>query len=584
MLKPHQRIKFLVLTLLLITTTSIDMVGIASIMPFIAVLVSPAEIDKVSALNYLYRKLDFATYENFSFFLGSLVLLILIIALTLKTFATYLQTLFVHEIEYTISKRLLRGYLLQPLSSHLDQHSADHGKRILSDVNIVVGNGFVSLLSLIAQVITLAAILALLVAIDPILALIVSASFAAAYGAILCVSKTFLRRIGEEHGTANRARYRTVVEAFGAIREVKIRGLEPNMVERFSIAAQVYARSQAYATMLAQFPRYALEAIAFGGALLILLHLIMSNGLDAVLPTIAVYAFAGYRVIPAIQSSYAALTNIKFIETTFAQVHRDVIRFSQNEVWPKQRMASPRTSIALKDVSYTYPGSAIQALANVSVAIPAGATVGIVGKTGSGKSTVVDIILGLLEPDSGALEVDGNVIGVRNRLGWQRLVGYVPQRIYLLDDTVSANIAFGLVPSEIDYVRLEHVAKIAKIHDFILRDLSEGYQTTLGENGARLSGGQRHRIGIARALYLGPSVLALDESTSALDSITEREVMENISNMDTEITIILVSHRLEILKQCDHIFLFEGGRLDDQGTFARLIDRNKNFCEMSKTV
>ena len=209
--------------------------------------------------------------------------------------------------------------------------------------------------------------------------------------------------------------------------------------------------------------------------------------------------------------------------------------------------------------------------------------VGFVGATGGGKTTIVDLILGLLDPSEGTLEVDGININAKNRKHWQSSIGYVPQHIYLSDDSVMANIAFGVDSRNIDISQVEKVSKIANLHDFVDKKLPDKYQTKVGERGVRLSGGQRQRIGIARALYHNPQILVLDEATSALDNLTEQAVMESVHNLENEITVIMIAHRLSTVKECDTIFYLEDGELKGYGSYKDLVESNKSFEEMSKT-
>jgi len=384
---------------------------------------------------------------------------------------------------------------------------------------------------------------------------------------------------------ANQQRFTAVSEAFGASKEVKVGGLEQAYIQRFSGPAQTYAGHQAAARVIGQLPHFALEAIAFGGMLLVVLYLMAQSGSFAsALPIIATYAFAGYRLMPALQQIYGAVTQLRFAGPALDALHKDLMSLQPANPHPVKAAMPLNQAITLSQVQYTYPNAPQPALKNLSLTIPAKSTAGLVGATGSGKTTTVDLILGLLEAKQGTLEVDGQVITEQNRRSWQRAIGYVPQQIYLADDTVAANIAFGMQAKDIDQAAVERAAKIANLHEFVVNELPQQYQTTVGERGVRLSGGQRQRIGIARALYQNPQVLILDEATSALDNLTEQAVMEAVHNLGHEITIILIAHRLSTVKACDTIFLLEKGELKAQGAYAELNESNQTFQEMTGVV
>ncbi|MEC8207146.1 MAG: ABC transporter ATP-binding protein, partial [Pseudomonadota bacterium] len=395
------------------------------------------------------------------------------------------------------------------------------------------------------------AMLILLVIVEPLLTLIVSVVLGLAYAGIYSTVSGLLKRLGEERFKANQDRFVAVSEAFGAAKEVKVGGLEEVCVQRFAKPAGIYARGQATASVIVQLPRFALEAIAFGGILLIILYLMGNSGSFVnALPIIALYAFAGYRLMPALQQIYGALTQLRFSGPALDALHQDLLSLEVvNKKKNNEINSLPLTkSIRLEKVNYCYPNAQHAVLRSVDVRIPANSTVGFVGTTGSGKTTTVDVILGLLEPQKGLLSVDGQPITVENRRRWQRTIGYVPQNIYLTDDSVAANIAFGVKPQEMNQQAIERAAKMANLHEFVINDLPQGYATTVGERGVRLSGGQRQRIGISRALYHNPQVLILDEATSALDNITEQAVMEELNNLDRDVTIILVAHRLSTVR------------------------------------
>jgi ABC-type multidrug transport system fused ATPase/permease subunit len=381
---------------------------------------------------------------------------------------------------------------------------------------------------------------------------------------------------------ANQDRFTAISEAFGASKVVKVRGLEQAYTNRFSAPAQAYARHQATAQVISQLPRFALEAIAFGGMLLVVLYLMAQSGSIAkALPIITVYAFAGYRLIPALQQIYGAVTQLRFAGPALDSLHADLLSLKPAHPNPSQDTIRLNQAIVLKGIQFRYPNAPHLALKNLCLSIPAKSTVGFVGATGSGKTTTVDLILGLLEAQEGKLEVDGNAITEHNKRAWQRTIGYVPQHIYLADATVEANIAFGLEAQDINQAAVERAAKIANLHNFVHNELPQQYQTTVGERGVRLSGGQRQRIGIARALYHNPKVLILDEATSALDNLTEQAVMEAVNNLGHEITIILIAHRLSTVKACEIIFLLDKGVLQAQGSFDELMQSNELFRAMA---
>ncbi len=290
------------------------------------------------------------------------------------------------------------------------------------------------------------------------------------------------------------------------------------------------------------------------------------------LPVIGLYVFAGYRLMPALQRIYASFTQLTFVGPALDKLFTEVKNIKPTNLDLDKGIIDFDRSITLKNISYSYPNTSRTTLENISLNIPAKTTVALVGPTGCGKTTTVDIILGLIEAQKGSLEVDGKNITKQNVRTWQKLIGYVPQNVYLIDDSILANIAFGEKLENINQEAVEKASKIANLHDFVSKELPNKYLTKVGERGVRLSGGQIQRIGIARALYHNPKVLILDEATSALDNETEKAVMDAVSNLRREVTIILIAHRLNTVKNCDIIFKLENGRLVGQGSFDELIN------------
>lgn len=586
LLSPAERKRASLLMAMMLVMALLDMLGVASILPFIAVLTNTSLVETNPILSWAYRfsaNVGVTSVDQFLFLLGFLVFVFLVVSLSFKALTTYVQTRFLLMREFSIGKRLVEGYLHQPYSWFLNRHSADIGKNVLSEVSGVIYTCMIPLMNLTAQLSVTIALLGLLLLVDPFLAISLCLVLGIAYASILVLMSGWLNTLGQSRVKANQERFVVLSDAFGAAKEVKVSGLEGIFIERFAKPAETYAKGQATALVIAQIPRFVIEAISFGGMLLVILYLMAKTGSFASsLPIIALYAFAGYRLIPAIQQIYGAVTQIKFAGPALNALHSDLMGLDQVETYTTASEPLPLNKcIELKNIVYKYPNAQVPALNGISLIIPAGTKVGLVGSTGSGKTTTIDLLLGLLEPQAGTLCIDSQVVNSCNRRQWQKNIGYVPQHIYLADDTVSANIAFGLAPEVVDQAAVERAAKIANLHDFVVQNMPQGYSTTLGERGIRLSGGQRQRIGIARALYHSPKVLVLDEATSALDNLTEQAVMEAVHNLSHGITIILIAHRLTTVRECDQIYLLEKGVVKSYGSFDQLVKESDQFRAMA---
>lgn len=586
LLSPAERRRGYLLLCMIIVMALLEAMGVASIMPFMSMLADPGVVESNPYLSAVYKRLGFADPQRFLFFLGLVVFVALLTSVAFKALTTYFLLRFTQMRNYTLSRRLVAGYLRQPYEWFLSRHSADLGKTVLSEVQQVTSGTLIPFMQAIAHSAVVLALLALLVAIDPLTALVVSISLGGVYAIIYVGLRRYLARIGADRVQANRERFQAVQEAFGGIKDVKVAGLEGVMLQRFDGPARRFAQRQAASEVVSQLPKFAMQIIAFGGVLILVLYLLATRGgLQQALPVIGVYALAGYRLLPALQGVYQHLSKMRFSRPALEVLHADLSKL--NTAAGLDLSALPpaplgiRETIRLDGVRYTYPSAERPALDSLSLDIAARTTVGFIGATGSGKTTTVDIILGLLVPQQGRLVVDGQVIDAANVRAWQRTIGYVPQHIYLADDSVAANIAFGVPSDQIDMDAVERAARIANLHRFVAEEMPEGYATCVGERGVRLSGGQRQRIGIARALYHDPEVLIMDEATSALDNLTEQAVMEAVHNLGRRKTIILIAHRLTTVRNCDCIFMLEKGRLVAQGRYDELVESSATFRAMT---
>jgi len=581
LLSSEDRFRVVILIIMNLVMALIDMVGVASILPFIAILTNPEIIETNAILNKFYltsKNLGIDNEQQFLILTGFFVFLLLIVSISFKAFVSYIQVLYIKMCEHNIAVRLIEGYLFQPYSWFLNRNSAILGKSILSEVSGVIGKGLFPMMSLITNSCTTLTLFILLIVVEPKLTFIAIITIGIFYGLVYRFNLNLMSRVGNETFKANTERFKISTEAFGAFKEMKIGGLEDTYVNQFSKPSKIIAKNSGLWTVLNEVPRFTLEAVAFGGMILIILFFMTITGdITKVLPIIALYAFAGYRLMPAMQKIYISFTSFRVVGPALDSLYNDLKNLKPKIETKYKETVELNNNICLKNIHYNYPNASKTALKNINLKIPAKKTIGLVGATGSGKTTTVDVILGLLDAQKGTLEVDGNVININNKRAWQRSIGYVPQQIFLADNTVSANIAFGVDINDINQEQVEYAAKIANLHEFVINELPLKYQTTIGERGIRLSGGQRQRIGIARALYHKPKVLVLDEATSALDNLTEKAVMNAVYNSEKNVTKILVAHRLSTVKQCDIIYLFDKGELKAKGTFEELVEISEDF-------
>lgn len=574
------------LLLAILFTAIIDVLGVASVLPFMAIAAKPEIVQSNPWIHDFYYWGGFASVNEFLFVVGLGFFLILVIANCLSALTAWQMYRFAFSLEHRLSERLLASYLSRRYDFFLDANTAVMTKNILNEPVAVVGGVVVPSLQLLARSVVVMLVLTLLMAVDIGLALSIAAALGSAYSITYLLIRKKLLANGQLSNDAHTHIFKAASEALNGVKEIRMRGKERDFLARFSKSSLDNAHYKVIGFTLSQIPRYAIETIAFGGMLLILVYLIaVKRDLSNALPLIALYALAGYRMLPAFQQIFHSLSQIRYNFSSLLVLQRELNSDMPSTTPPSLEASLARPlpinqAIEVDHVTYFYPGAEEPALVDVSLRVAANTSVALVGPTGSGKTTLLDIVLGLLEPDSGAIKVDGNPISSARLRQWQMNIGYVPQQIYLTDDTVAHNIAFGCDGAEMDMDAVVEAAKAANLHDFIEGSLPNGYRTVVGERGIRLSGGQRQRIGIARALYHKPRVLIMDEATSALDGITEKAVIEAIQTLSHKLTIIMVAHRLTTVKDCDVIYLLEDGRVAFQGNFAELTAGSQVFRRM----
>ena len=585
LLDDRERRRFWLLTFVMVVVALVEVVGVSSVLVLLNVLADPTTVDGNRTLSMLRDFLGLEDRFSFTVALSAIVMLVVVGGMLVKAAGTYAMLRFSTMRGFAISTRLLGAYLRQPYGWFLDRNSSEIGKNVLSEVDATVARVITPILRITANVFLVLAIIAFLMVVDPLVTLLAATVLGGSYATIYMRLRNRLRRAGEDMMQSLAGRYRVAQEATGGIKDVKLLGLEDSYTDAYRKVAYRSARQMVNVAIMSELPRFLLEAITFGALLsLVLVLLLRSDGdIASIVPMLGVFAFSVMRLLPSLQQIYHGLASIRggtaVLDAIVADYQAAPInapaRMSDVDALPLNQ------ALDLSDVVFRYAQADRPSLNGVNLTIPARTTIGLVGGTGAGKTTLVDVVLGLLSPASGEMRADGTPITPENLRSWQKSLGYVPQQIFLTDDTVAANIAFGVPKEAIDQAALEHAARAAALHDFVTNELPQGYNTMVGERGIRLSGGQRQRIGIARALYRAPSLLIMDEATSALDNITERVVMEAVQNIRANTTIILIAHRLTTVKDCDRIFLMEKGRIAASGTYEELVSGNATFRAMA---
>lgn len=639
LLSPSQRRRFYRLQVLVVLMAFLELVGIASIGPFMALVADINLLETSTVYKTLYEFSGITDPMDFLFAVGVVVLIMLAIASVTSIATTWRMSMFGFSVGTQIADRLYRHYLRQNWLFHAEGSSAQLTKQVATEALRVTNSVINPLMQLNARLVLALFISVAIFVYNPIVAISGLALFAGGYAIIYRVIRRRLVRFGREISLTNTQRFRLMNEGFGGIKDILLLNRQQNFIDQFNTTGKILANAQGKNQAFGQAPRYFMELLAFGAMIsLVLVLLSIHHGvLSQVLPVLAVYALAGFKLLPALQQTYTSITQIKGNIASFEAIKPDLIaslhdadedslgglsdvntpfdetdlivaakaqagntEHSQhgakqakdeaiNGVQNKDRKTKDEPSkdaliegdIELKNIYFSYPGKHQPTLKNLNLTVPKNSTIGLVGASGSGKSTAIDLLLALIDPEQGELRIGDTVITADNKALWQKQIGFVPQSIFLSEGSIAENIAFGLSAEQMDWDKIKQAATLAHL-DELIQSLPDGLNTKVGERGVQLSGGQRQRVGIARALYNQASVLVFDEATSALDGITENAIMTAIHELAGQKTIILIAHRLKTVQQCDIIYMMEGGTVVDQGTYTELLDKNTRFKRMAQ--
>jgi ABC-type multidrug transport system fused ATPase/permease subunit len=560
------------LILLTILVSLAEIISIGAVLPFLGALTAPDKILEIQFLQPLFYKLNILDPSELLFPMTLLFIVAAIISGIMRLILLWTQTRFGYAIGADISILVYRNLLYAPYSLHVSKNSSEFISGITDKTGMVVTQILLPILLIISSSIILVAIFIALLSIDSFVAVIATLGFASTYGFVSFLTKKRLLIDSDNISKKSNLLIKSLQEGFGGIRDVLIDGTQEVYCKIFRDADLPLRKSQAVITIIGQTPRFIVEALGITILAVLAYYLSKSSeGINNAIPVLGVFALAAQRLLPILQQIYASWTSI----IGCSSLLKDILFYLNQGLPEYYSLSSPplikfNNYIKLNNLDFRYSSDGPFILKGFTCKIKKGERVGLIGTTGSGKSTLIDIIMGLLLPKDGQLYVDDEIITAKNYRSWQLHVSHVPQSIFLADSTILENIAFGVPLDEIDHELVSECAKKAQISQTI-ESWALQYKTLVGERGVRLSGGQRQRIGIARALYKKTDVIIFDEATSALDDKTELKVIDSIFNLNPDITILIIAHRLTTLKKCTQVIELEGGKVLQSGTYKEIV-------------
>lgn len=555
-----------------------EVAGLGAIVLFLGIVANPSYIDQYSSLRLVYAAGGFDSLTSFVTAVGIFMLLAVAISNTLLTLVAYFNLKLAWALHRRLTVRLTEAYLRKDMLWHLGQNTSELSKNILGEVQDVIQGVLNPTLSLCNSALRVALLVAFLFSVEPIVALVFFAVGGTIFSILVWLTQARLVQYGSDRRVALLTMYKKAGEMLSGIKEVKLFHGEEYLMGHFSIGVQNLGRSELRVGLVKSLPQYLLQTIALAGIVCVALFLFRTGAAnEEVFTALGVFAVGGHRLMSAGQKAFASYSAIRFGSVSLENIRKEL---EAHDSLVQARSLSFERTIDAENLTFQYPGKS-PVVRGISFSVQRYSKVAFVGATGAGKTTLLNLLLGLLSPTSGSILVDGQELDESRHSSWHKLIGYVPQDIFLLDDTILRNIAFAVPDHEIDMEAAKLAARIAQLDEFIERELKDGYDTVVGERGARLSGGQRQRLGIARALYRQPEIIVLDEATSALDGATEGAVIEGLETASLRKTVLVVAHRMSTIQRCDTIHLLKDGNLVASGSYEELFSDCEEFRSLA---
>jgi ABC-type multidrug transport system fused ATPase/permease subunit len=558
--------------------------SVASILPFMALVMDPGIISRYVWVEQFINAMGIHSQQSAVLAAGALTICVLALGNAVSAANLWAQTRYIAKARRALSSELFAGFMRMPYSFHLEHDTASLSRVLDSDVESALGGFLASLLGVVAKGLSGIVLISFIVIVDPFVALGTVVVLGGGYMFVYRLIRVRQSRLGAKMVEASVELGRATLEGFAGIKELRVLGRESTSTESYNTVLSTLVKVRAQNLLAASLPRYVIEVIAYAGIVAVTLGFVLKGEGTAAVPSLALYALAGNRLVPIFQQFFAAAITIKYHTKAVDSLVADLNTIRSTPLMvvavDEQQPLKFQHEISLKDIVFTYPNAHTPSLKAVSLTILKNQSIGFVGRTGAGKTTLADVILGLYQPQSGTILVDGTILTEENERSWRKRVGYVPQAVFLTNASIAENIALGIPNHQIDHAAVMLAARMAQAEEFI-ELLPDSYQTIVGERGVKLSGGQRQRLGIARALYHQPDVLIFDEATSALDGMTEDAVMEAVQRLSQQCTMILIAHRLRTIQACDRIVMLEAGAIVADGTYHELINSSPAFQRLA---
>jgi len=581
----QDKYRLFVLFLLMLFAGILQITGLSLILGFISILSNPESLFEIEELSFVFQILSIQNSYDLLFWGSIILILIFIVKTVYLIFFNYIMARFANNKFRNISVQLFRTYMLAPYAYHGENNTAKLIRNITSETYLLLNFILLPILSILLEVFMIMSVMIFLIFVEPVITISAVASIGLMGFLLVTLLKKYEKKYGKLALISRADMIQKVNEGLGGIKEIKVLKREKFFIDQLKQSTNFFITSEIYNQVSKQSFRHIVETVAVVGMLFLALFMVFQgNPIESIIPILTLFGVAAFQLLPSIAKITNQISKLNYYGYAIDTIHADM---TNTDLTSKNDHSEPiRTEkinfekvIKIEDLKYSYSAHQPDILSGITLHVKKGKAIGIVGESGAGKTTLVDLLLGLYKPTSGTISVDNTDI-FKNIGGWQKLIGYIPQSIFLSDASIKENIAFGIEKSKIDSKRIQEVIELAHLSQLV-SDLPNGIETNIGERGSKLSGGQKQRIGIARALYHNPELLIMDEATSALDNKTEHAIISTIEKLKGTKTLIIIAHRLTTIEHCDTVYVLEAGKIAAEGSYSDLTKNSEVFRKIA---